>query len=328
MSELEDPEIFRNVLDSLQTGVSMADRSGKILFWNQGAERLTGHKRHEVVGRSCRDNILVNCNGQGCVACGAACPFTLTMREGKPQEAKMQLRHKEGHPVHVLMRIAPLRDSHGSIIGIAESFDEQKFESEREHNRHTLAAHGCVDETTRIPNHDFTQFHLSENLSSFARYHLPFGIILIQVDRLEHFRAAYGRQAGDAVLRVVAQTMGNAFRPSDFLGRWADDQFLVILINCGDSGVEQTWERIRKMVTCAGLRWWSDELSVTTSVGYATAQAEDTIESLLHRAQSSLHQSSANRAAAVVAGSQQARKARRSDPLCLQLSESWLSSAR
>ena len=223
MSELQDPEIFRNVLDSLQTGVCMADRNGKILFWNQGAERLTDHKRHEVVGRSRRDNILPHCNDQGCVACGATCPFTRTIHQGKPQEAKMQLRHKEGHPVHVLMRIAPIRDSHGSIIGVAESFDERKFVSDREQNRNTLAAHGCMDETTGIPNHDFTSFHLSENLSSFVRYQLPFGVIAIQVDRLEHFRSAYGKQAGAAVLRVVAQTMRGAFRPSDFLGRWADD---------------------------------------------------------------------------------------------------------
>lgn len=299
MSELQDPEIFRTVLDSLQTGVSMVDRNGKILFWNQGAERLTGHKRHEVVGRSRRESILPHCNDQGCVACGATCPFTRTMHEGKPQEAKMQLRHKEGHPVHVLMRIAPLRDPHGSIIGITESFDEQKFESERERNRHTLAEHGCMDETTGVPNHDFTQFHLSKNFAGFARYHLPFGVIAIQVDRLEHLRAAYGRQAGDAVLRVVAQTMGNAFRPSDFLGRWTEDQFLAILINCGDRGVEHTWERIRKMVTCAGLRWWSDELSVTTSVGYAAAQPGDTIDSLLSRAQGSLQQFSVKQAAAV-----------------------------
>jgi diguanylate cyclase (GGDEF)-like protein/PAS domain S-box-containing protein len=303
MSELQDPEIFRTVLDSLQTGVSVADRSGKILFWNQGAERITGHKRHEVVGRSCRDNILVQCNDQGCAACGATCPISQTLHEGKPQEAKMQLRHKEGYPVHVLMRIAPLRDPHGSIIGIAESFDEQKFESDRDRNRNTLAAHGCMDEVTDIPSHDFTRFRLSENLAGFARYHLPFGVIAIQVDRLENLRANYGRQAGDAVLRVVAQTMVNAFRPSDFLGRWTEDQFLAILINSGDSGVEHTWERIRKMVTCAGLRWWSDELSVTTSVGYATAQAGDTLDSLLNRAQSSLRQSSANQAAGSAVGS-------------------------
>jgi diguanylate cyclase (GGDEF)-like protein/PAS domain S-box-containing protein len=304
MSELQDPEIFRTVLDSLQTGVSVVDRNGKILFWNQGAERLTGHKRHEVVGRSCRDNILVQCNDRGCIACGGTCPISRTPHEGKPQEAKMQLRHKEGHPVHVLMRIAPLRDPHGSIIGVAESFDEQNFATERDRNRHTLAAHGCMDETTGVPNHEFTQFHLGKNLASLARYHLPFGIILIQVDRLAHFRAAYGPPAADAVLHVVAQTMKNAFRPSDFVGRWADDQFLAILINCGDHGVELTWERIRKIVTCAGLRWWSDELSVTTSVGYAKAQAGDSIDSLLNRATASLPQSGTVPATRASAGSQ------------------------
>ena len=87
------------------------------------------------------------------------------------------------------------------------------------------------------------------------------------------------------------------------MGRWADDQFLVILVNCRDQGVERTWERIQKMVTCAGLRWWSDELTVTTSVGFATAQEGDTIDSLLKRAQSSLQRSSLKKVAAA-AGSQ------------------------
>jgi two-component system, cell cycle response regulator len=304
MPDFRDPEILRAVLDSLQIGVSVSDRSGKILFWNQGAERLTGHKRHDAVGRSCRDNILVQCNGQGCIACGATCPLTRTLHEGKPHEAKMQLRHKEGHPVHVMMWIAPIRDDRGSIIGMAESFDQQKFSSDRD--QHTLAAHGCMDETTGVPNQEFTQFNLVENLASFERYHLPFGILAIQIDRLEHFRSAYGRQAGAAILRVVAETMRSAFRPADFVGRWGEDQFLVILTNCREDGVQKTWERIRKMVTCAGLRWWSDELSVTTSVGFATAQEGDTIDSLLNRAQGSLQRSSLKKAAAA-AGSKESQ---------------------
>jgi two-component system, cell cycle response regulator len=150
MTDFQDPEILHAVLDSLQIGVSVADRNGKILFWNQGAERLTGHMRHQAVGRSCRDNILVQCNGQSCIACGATCPLTRTLHEGKPQEAKMQLRHKEGHPVHVMMWVAPIRDAHGSIVGIVESFGKQKFGSDRDRNQQTLAAHGCMDETTGI----------------------------------------------------------------------------------------------------------------------------------------------------------------------------------
>jgi diguanylate cyclase (GGDEF)-like protein len=213
----------------------------------------------------------------------------------------MQLRHKEGHPVHVLMRSAPIRDSHGSIMGIAESFDEQKFASDRDRNQHILIEHGCMDETTGIPNREFTQFHLDENLAGFTRYHLPFGIMCIQVDDFDHFRATYGKPAGDAILRVVAHTMRNSLRPSDFLGRWADDQFLAILMNCASGGAEKAGERIRKVVTSAGLQWWGDQLTVTTSAGYGIAQFGDTSDSLLLRAQDSLKQTSAKRTAAAAA---------------------------
>lgn len=281
------------VLDSLQTGVSVVDRSGKILLWNQGAERITGHQRHEVVGRPCSANILNHCDYQACASCAGSCPFGRTMHDGKPKEARMSLRHKQGQPIHVLMRVAAIRDHTGSIIGLAESFDEQRFTLDRDRNLHHLSEHGCMDETTGVPNREFTEFHLAENLASFTRYQLPFGVMCIQIDQLAHFRSSYGQPAGEAVLRVVAQTMRNSLRPSDFLGRWAEDQFLAILINCGNAGVEQTGERMRKVVSCAGLHWWGDELSVTTSVGEAIAQPGDTMESLLQRAQIVLAQAAA-----------------------------------
>ncbi len=301
MSEFQNPEIFRTVLDSLQTGVNVVDRSGKIFFWNQGAERITGHMRHDVVGRPCHDNVLVHCNQQGCVDCGASCPFRRTMHDGKSREVRMRLRHKAGHPVPVLIRIVALRDAHGSIIGLAESFEEQRLASDRDRRQQSLAASGCMDETSGVANHEFTQFRLRENLASLAQYHLPFGITCIQVDHVQDFRATYGRQAGDAILRLVAQTMRDSLRPSDLVGRWGEDEFLAILMDCESGGVQRTAERIRKVVACAGLRWWGDDLSVSTSIGWAVAQAGDTIEALVQRARSSLQQASRQPEAATAA---------------------------
>src|SRR2546426_9517321 len=43
MPELQDPDIFRTILESLQTGVYVVGREGRILFWNQGAEKITGY---------------------------------------------------------------------------------------------------------------------------------------------------------------------------------------------------------------------------------------------------------------------------------------------
>ena len=304
MSELQDLEIFRTVLDSLQTGVYLIDRGGKIRFWNDGAERITGYRRHDVLGRFCHENILVPCNDRGCALCGATCPFMQTLHDGQSREVRIQLRHKQGHRVPAHMRIVPIRDPHGSIIGIAESFDALRFTSDRDRHQHNLATYGCLDETTGTPNHGFTQFHLRENLASFAEYHLPFGIARIRIDRLGHFQKAYGREAVDSILRVVAETMRSGLRPNDFLGRWTDDQFLAILMDCGLAGMEEAGARMRKVVGCAGLQWWGDELSATISLGYSAAQAGDTIESLLERAQRSLEQKSASCSLAATAGNQ------------------------
>jgi two-component system, cell cycle response regulator len=53
--EFDSPEIFHVVLESLQTGVYFVDRNRRTLFWNEGAEKITGYLRHDGVGRFCRD---------------------------------------------------------------------------------------------------------------------------------------------------------------------------------------------------------------------------------------------------------------------------------
>lgn len=302
MLEIRDPEIFRTVMDSLLTGVCLLDRERKILFWNEGAERITGHHRHEVMGHFCHENNLPQCDGQACVSCGATCPLTRALHEGKPTQLLMELRHKEGHQVPVRVCIVPIRNEHGSIFAIAESFDERGFTSEDDRRQHTLAAYGCLDETTNVPNRGFTQFHLKENLESFTQYHLPFGIMLVQVNQLEKFQATYGREAADAILRVIAHTLRNTLRPEDFVGRWGPSQFVAILMNSSGMQVQGAEQRIRRLVNCAGLKWWGDELHVTTTVSCATVQLGDTAESLLGRAQHLLEESSTKSAAAAVSG--------------------------
>jgi len=197
MPDFNDSEIYRTVLDSLQTAVCLMDRERKIFFWNEGAERVTGYHRHEVVGHNCRQNVLPHCDGRACEFCGAACPTARSTLDGKSTHVRIELRHKEGHRIPVRVWVVPIRDQHGSVIGVAQSFDRQIHGNEERRERN-LAVYGCLDEITGVPNHSFTEFHLQENLESFTKYHLPFGVMLIQVDALEHFQSAYGREAADA----------------------------------------------------------------------------------------------------------------------------------
>ena len=50
MAELGSQELYRMVLDSLPAAVCAVDRGGKVILWNEVAERVTGYLRQDVLG--------------------------------------------------------------------------------------------------------------------------------------------------------------------------------------------------------------------------------------------------------------------------------------
>jgi diguanylate cyclase (GGDEF)-like protein/PAS domain S-box-containing protein len=294
MPEFESPEIFRVVLESLQTGVYFVDREQKILFWNEGAEKITGYLRQDVVGCFCRENIVAAENAGKNVLSDAAESVSMVLRDGKPAISEVSLRHKSGHRVFVRLRAVAIRNSHGTIIGAAESFDESLSASDWDRRQRRLADFGCLDEASGVLSKGVTLAHLRENLATFAEHRVPFSILCIEVDQMDHMRATYGLPVVGSILHVVGQTLENSLRPTDFLGRIAENRFLAVLTECGLADVEKTAKRVKKMVSSSEIKWWGDEWSVTASFGGATVQAGDTTDSLLERAEKSLAESVAS----------------------------------
>ena len=294
MSEFENPEIFRVVLESLQTGVYFVDRDQRILFWNQGAEKITGYLRQEVVGCFCRENLLAIGDSKKNVLSDAADSLNMVLRDGKATISEVSLRHKSGHRIFVRLRAVPIRNAHGTIIGAAESFDESLSASDWDRRQRKLADYGCLDEASGVLSKGVTLAHLRENIATFTEHHVPFSVLCIEVDRMDNMRATYGLPVVASVLQVVGQTLENSLRPTDFLGRIAENRFLAVLTECGPADIEKTAKRVRKMVSSSEIKWWGDEWSVTASFGGATVQHGDTSESILERAEKSLAESIAS----------------------------------
>jgi diguanylate cyclase (GGDEF)-like protein/PAS domain S-box-containing protein len=288
MSEFDDPVVLRNVIESLQTGVYLVGKDGKILFWSDGAQRILGHRRQDILGRVERDDLFAQGEGNQTALADALGALAAVFRDGRPVTTDASLRHKDGHRIRVILRAVPVRNGEGAIIGAAESFDEPLSSSAWERRRTKLAGYHCLDEVTGVPNHAITQAHLRENLAIFAEYRIPVSVLAIQIDQLEHFRTTYGPGALGAIFRAVAQTLDTNLRPTDFLGRYSELYFLAILPECGEADVGKVAERMKKMVTYAEVKWWGDDLSVTASFGGAASRTGDTVESLVERAEKSL----------------------------------------
>jgi PAS domain S-box-containing protein len=219
MARLSEIDLFRSVLDNLHVAVYVVDREGKILFWNDGAERITGYLRQDVIGRLHADNFLGETDGEANELTGALSPTTAAMREGRPTQALISMRHKSGHRVPVQLWAFPVRNSDGVIIGAAESFEESIALAEWDRRQTKLATYGCIDEASGVLNHAVTQSHIGENIRLFEEHHVPFSILCMELDHLDKVQSRDGPGAIAVVLRVVGQTLESTVRPPDFLGR-------------------------------------------------------------------------------------------------------------
>ena len=117
-------ELPLTLLENLFDGVYYVDKNRVITFWNKAAERLTGYSQSEVLGKPCADNILKHINSNGHELCINGCPLHNTISDGQMRESLLFLHHKQGHRVPIHIRISPIKDTNGEIIGGIEIFSD------------------------------------------------------------------------------------------------------------------------------------------------------------------------------------------------------------
>jgi len=291
MPELSDQDIYQAVLESLQTGVYIVDRNRRIRFWNEGAEQITGYLRQDVVGRFLRDHLLTTGDKAKDLDSDPDDPLNLAFRDGKPSSVDVSILHKEGYRVPIVLRTLPIRNSHGAVVGAAESFERNRSASEWTRRQSTFADLACLDAATGVAAKSFMETQLREHVNIFAENNAPFGILLVEIDHLEEFRATRGPGVVSTILRVIAQSIMNCVRPTDLVGCWGENQFMAILMACRESEVGLVGERVRKMIVQAEIEWWGDTFSVTSPMGGAGCRPEDELEDLVARAAASLQES-------------------------------------
>jgi len=288
MPEELEPSRYRAILESLPNGVYVVDRERKILFWNDGAENITGYLRQEVIGHYCPDNLLMHCDATYHCLCGEECPLLDTIHDGRPRDAQVFLRHKDGERVPVRVRSVPLRDAAGSIIGAVETFDQQHSALDQRVHPNAQAVHNHIEELTGISDRASTESYLQACVRDFADDRIPFSVLIIAIDDLNGFRKTHGAVAADRILHMVAATLSKNLREGDIAGHWAEGRFVAILLDCPPASLAQNAARLAVIIEAAAIPWWGDRLCVTISAGGATVRPEDTADSLVARSEEAL----------------------------------------
>ena len=276
---------YKEIIDNLYDGVYFVDRDRVITYWNKGAERITGYRSEDVVGRSCRDGILNHVTADGEALCTGDCPLAACMADGDVREADVFLHHAEGHRLPVLVRCAPLRDDDGTIRGAVETFSSELGVRAARQELSELRRSVRTDELTGIGNRGHLEGRLRALIAEYDQRPGEAAVVMVDIDRFKAVNDAHGHAVGDRVLRMVATTLRGNLRSGDAVGRWGGEEFVAILdgVHTTDD-LRRVCDKLRTLVACSRLDVEDGSVAVTLSVGATLVRGDDTPASVVARA--------------------------------------------
>lgn len=279
------------LLDSLYDGVYFVDLNRKILYWNKGAEKLTGYSAEEVVGRCCKDNILMHTDDAGCLLCEHDCPMSATILDGQHREKEIYLRHKLGHRVAVSVRSAPITDRQGEIIGAVEIFTDISSKKRIERRVGELEGLVYLDALTGVPNRRYMELRVDQAVQEVAQFDRSIGLMMIDLDDFKQVNDQHGHDIGDLALKMLSKLLSQSLRSSNVMGRWGGEEFLVIVSGTTSEGLRAYAERCRKDIAWTKVPAPGGEVQLTASIGATMIAPQDSQHSVVKRADELMYRS-------------------------------------
>jgi diguanylate cyclase (GGDEF)-like protein/PAS domain S-box-containing protein len=267
-------ELLECALDTLPDGLAVFGAEDEVVLWNHAAEAITGYAGVELMTRPV-PKVLEPLLADG------LWPERVRANALGKGGALVHVRHKLGHEVPVMTRSRVLRDELGGRIGTAaifhpaESLDAlPRGETGEEAEADVAASQAELDE------------RLNSEFEDFARGGLPFGVLWIGVDQAHGLRRTHGAGACAAMLKKVLRTLGAGLRPAEEIGRWGEDEFLVIAHERTAEMLVRHARRLAGLARTTDFRWWGDRVTVTVSIGAAQAErrGDEDLAQLLERA--------------------------------------------
>jgi diguanylate cyclase len=150
-----------------------------------------------------------------------------------------------------------------------------------------------IDDLTRVANRRCFDGELRKTAEQAEAERQPMSLLMLDIDRFKDFNDNHGHQAGDQVLRQVAQVLTSSVKGRDLVARYGGEEFAVILPQTGLEGARQLAEQMRRDV--AGhrvvLKATGRELGrITLSIGCAQQHWGEPVADLVRRADRALYQ--------------------------------------
>ena len=191
----------------------------------------------------------------------------------------------DGAVVWAACHVTLVRDESGQPLYF---FGQMQDITERKQMEEALSQQALHDTLTGLPNRALITDRLLHNLGGVRRRNTHLGVVFLNIDHFQHINESLGYEAGDEVLRHVAELITSTIRPGDSVARFGGDEFVVVCDNVTILEVERIAERILEAVSQPFLVG-DQHLKATASLGIALADRNATPESLLRDSAAAMH---------------------------------------
>lgn len=155
-----------------------------------------------------------------------------------------------------------------------------------------LIRKATTDALTGIPNRRYFERRAQEEIAFARRATLPVGMVMVDIDHFKSVNDTHGHQAGDMVLREIAQLIQEQCREEDLLARYGGEEFVIFLRGARDSEDAQRFcERLRSAVAARTTSCGDKRISVTISVGlhFAEGGSAGSLDELIRKSDVALY---------------------------------------
>jgi diguanylate cyclase (GGDEF)-like protein/PAS domain S-box-containing protein len=274
-----EEERYRTTLLSVGDGVISTDEQGKITVMNPVAEKLTGWKQTETIGKPFYTvfNIIDEATRK---SCDNPVNIVLSTAESYKSPGTILLISKTGLETPIENNAAPIKNSNDQITGAVIVFRDFSDYRDRQKKIEYLSFH---DPLTGLYNRRFME---DAFITADTKSNLPITVMVVDVNGLKLTNDAFGHKMGDNLLVTVAEVLKESCNPGNMIARMGGDEFVILMPKTGEDKAEVIKQKMIKKAAAVKL----DSVIVSLAIGYSVKKtANESIENTIVTADNKMY---------------------------------------
>lgn len=280
----EASRLMGRAVEASVNGIALTDPQqpgNPLVYVNPAFERITGYAAGEVMGLDPCFLIGADHDQLGIGELEAA------IAEGTEAAAVLRAHRKDGSLFWSELSVAPVRDADGRLthfVCVINDVTERKIYEE------TLERQYNEDALTGLASRNLLRDRCGQGLAFSRQRQRVMALMMIDLDHFKRINDSLGHEAGDVLLRTVAQRITAVLRERDTVARLGGDEFVVLLADLGDAGsVPLVADKILHVFDTP-VKVGEREIDVTASLGISVyPQDGEDYDTLLRNAETAMY---------------------------------------